>query len=714
MTVIATIEAKLGRQLRPFQKEAVAEIVEGHDVIVSAPTGSGKTEIFLAASQALRQDGVTLIVSPLVALVRDQVRRYESRGFHHVAFHGQIKQRDRRMAYDAIAGNQVDIVITTVESFLSNESLQKALSRCGVAMIVIDEAHVFEDWGYSFRPGYRRLGATCRRLKVKQAMLASGTMGSAGCVEAAESLGRWDWKVVSMPPDRPNLMYCPVALQNKPRQLAKFIQDPQYPGPGIIYFQTVFRLEQVAAGMKTFLGYAPATYHGQMSPKSKNEAQDTWMKSADGWILATNAFGMGIDRADVRTIIHTDLTSSLMDYAQESGRAGRDGQQSWCWLNSTDSGSSAEFLTLRNYPEEEDLISVFEFLVAECGIGEWKRMPGSEIAKAMGWDGNQADSMVRTCRGWLSGSGLIVGRRARRDYQIDLYPGCESQVSSKQAEMLEAVRGAGKFELDPSTSIQCVTASKDQLATACEPIYKGWQKQLLDMHKKGVIQYASPDKAGQIKVISEEFRFDCEKLRRAKWRARRRLEAMQAFNHLPWDQRPKAIHDAINMRDDEILDELKKYRPKEAETAIVDATESLIPEIETHVLLPTGVHGTVGGTVNYPGNNVASFVNYNDPITMQAHSFIAVFGEIGSKWARKAYPAFPIYTLTELIVLSCYSREEQARIHRVLPGLGGRLDAPTEILLSNRSASSQKSAISSILISNRIPTFKFDEPARVS
>ena len=204
---IGTVESLLGFELRGYQNQALTALGEGKNVILHVPTGGGKTVAFQGAPYVSPHRGLTVILYPLRALVKDQTRRFKEIGLPAATLYGETPIKDRPAIYDRIADGSVRFLLTTPESFDMNRKLQEVLAKRGVNVLAVDEAHAYEEWADGFRPVYRRAGSIAEKVGVKQFLLCSATLTEKGFKTARETIGKDNWTIVQIPPQRPNLNY---------------------------------------------------------------------------------------------------------------------------------------------------------------------------------------------------------------------------------------------------------------------------------------------------------------------------------------------------------------------------------------------------------------------------------------------------------------------------------------------------------------------------
>ena len=333
-------EALLARfgleRFRPGQREAVAAALEGRDSLVVMPTGGGKSlcyQLPALAADALQGRPLVVVVSPLIALMSDQLRRLEQAGVRAAMVASGMPEGHNARVLKEIEAGDTQLVLAAPERFASAR-FREALARRDVSLFVVDEAHCVTEWGHDFRPDYLRLrgaveslGAGERRPPV---MAATATATPRVAREIAARLGLREPLSIRSGFDRPNLIFDVVGVEGKgamARKRAALMHALGQPGarPAIVYCGTRKDTDDLA-GMLAGEGLAAVSYHAGMSAQARHASQAAFMQGDAEVVVATNAFGMGVDKADVRTVAHWALPTSLESYYQEAGRAGRDGE----------------------------------------------------------------------------------------------------------------------------------------------------------------------------------------------------------------------------------------------------------------------------------------------------------------------------------------------------------------------------------------------------
>jgi ATP-dependent DNA helicase RecQ len=326
----ATPEQLLGRlglkAFRPAQREAVQAALDGRDALIVMPTGGGKSLCYQLP--ALASDALTVVVSPLIALITDQHHRLLDAGQRSVMLAATVGDEGNARALAEIRSGDAQIVFCAPERFAS-AALRAALLQRDIALFVVDEAHCVSEWGHDFRPDYLRLAATIDLLGRPPVMACTATATPKVADEIVARLGLRDPLVVRRGFDRPNITFDVVPLEGtgavarKRGYLLGGLADPAQ-RPAIVYCGTRRDSEAVGQLLRDH-GHAAAVYHAGLSPQERHCAQEAFMTGQVEVVVATNAFGQGIDKGDIRSVWHWALPTSVEGYYQEAGRAGRDG-----------------------------------------------------------------------------------------------------------------------------------------------------------------------------------------------------------------------------------------------------------------------------------------------------------------------------------------------------------------------------------------------------
>jgi ATP-dependent DNA helicase RecQ len=381
--------------LRPGQAEVITDIFAGRQVIAVMPTGAGKSLCYQLPAVVLgERGGVTLVVSPLIALMKDQVDALRARGVPAVALTSAASQDDQREALDGIRAGSYTLVYVAPERFRSPrfvDALRATASR--IALVAIDEAHCISEWGHDFRPDYRRIGEVVRELAAPRVAAFTATATPEVRTDIATQLGFDHARLHVHGFDRPNLTYSVVkcgGAADKADKLVELVRLREG-GVALVYAATRKNAELHAATLKK-AGMRARVYHAGLEDAVRERAQDVFMAGQLDVIVATNAFGMGVDKSDIRLVVHADIPRSPEAYYQEAGRGGRDGKPTKAVLlfNHGDIRLQ-EFLIEMSSPSAEVLRGLWKALRdnPELGTGDGEAVE-AKLKKQLGGDVSNA------------------------------------------------------------------------------------------------------------------------------------------------------------------------------------------------------------------------------------------------------------------------------------------------------------------------------------
>ena len=367
---------------RPMQEEIIGAALEGKDVLAIMPTGGGKSVCFQVPG--LMSEGVTLVITPLIALMKDQVQNLSSKGIRALAVHAGMTRHEVDLALNNAAYGDYKFLYLSPER-LSTQLFRSYLDVLDISYIVVDEAHCISQWGYDFRPDYLRIGELRERIGAPViALTATATMSVAD--DIMDRLGFKEKFVLRTGFERPNLNYIVRNTEDKDTQLLNICNGVR--GSGIVYARSRSRCEDLSSFLGA-QGVSVSYYHAGLGSASRAERQERWKRGEIRVMVCTNAFGMGIDKPDVRFVVHYDLPESPEAYFQEAGRAGRDGLRSFAVLlwNGVDVRRARQ-LEKVSFPDLEYIEDVYSKLHAffdipyDSGIGRQLKFKLEDFCKA--------------------------------------------------------------------------------------------------------------------------------------------------------------------------------------------------------------------------------------------------------------------------------------------------------------------------------------------
>lgn len=411
--------ARFGHEtLRPGQAEIIADLFNGHPVIAVMPTGAGKSLCYQLPAVVLgERGGVTLVISPLIALMKDQVDALRARGISAAALTSHASPEEQREILEGLRAGSYTLIYVAPERFKSPRFVA-ALREVGerLALVAIDEAHCISEWGHDFRPDYRRLGPIIAELRPPRLAAFTATATPEVREDIAAQLGLDAHKLHVRGFDRPNLHYTVEQVGGAADKAARLVEHvrTREGGVALVYAATRKNAEKFAAELGA-AGMRVKVYHAGLGDSVRERNQDVFMAGKLDVIVATNAFGMGVDKGDIRLVVHADIPRSVEAYYQEAGRGGRDGSATRCVVlfNHGDIRLQ-EFLIDASYPSAEVLRAMWKTLRDEPQLGAneaelegklRRYLPGEPSAAAVGAGMRILERhgmMSRTAQGWVA------------------------------------------------------------------------------------------------------------------------------------------------------------------------------------------------------------------------------------------------------------------------------------------------------------------------
>ncbi len=533
---------------REKQQEIIQTVLDGRDAFVLMPTGSGKSICYQIPSIIL--NGVGLVVSPLIALMQNQVEALRQNGVRAAFLNSSQSLDESKQIERRVLNGQCDILYVAPERLLM-ERFHNFLMKIPVALFAIDEAHCVSQWGHDFRPEYLRLVEVTERFPDVPRIALTATADSITRRDIVEKLDLADASQFVSSFDRPNINYQVKLKVNGKKQLLEFIQNDHFSEAGIVYTRTRKRADETALWLKE-KGVNALPYHAGMDAQTRQSHQRRFLREEDIVVVATIAFGMGIDKPDVRFVAHLDLPSSMEAYYQETGRAGRDGHPAEAWMVY----SLADVVAMRRLLETSDGDAAFkrvqqqklEVLLGYCESAACRRQAllgyfGEAYPDACGncdtcrqeietWDGSVAAQKALSCvyrTGQRFGAShltdVLTGNRTERVLQLkhDRLKTFGVGDDLSQAEWLSVFRQllAGGF-----LTVDIGKISGFRLTEKSRPVLKGTQHVQLrkDPHPVKLKRSGKPSSRKVLEFEDEGVKQLFEKLRLLRLEIARQLE----------------------------------------------------------------------------------------------------------------------------------------------------------------------------------------------
>ena len=483
----------------------MSTILAGQDCLCVMPTGGGKSLCYQLPAVVL--GGLTLVVSPLIALMKDQVDQLDSLGLDVTFINSTLSMAEQHTRLDDIAAGKYRLVYVVPERFRSSRFLE-AVRAVGLNLLAVDEAHCISEWGHDFRPDYARLGSFRRILGNPVTIALTATATDAVRRDIVEQLKLNDPRTFITGFARPNLFYEVKSARTdrlKGEALVELIK--RTPGSGIIYASSRRKTEEVAELINQQTNRKTVAYHAGMLPDQRRTAQDEFMNGRVDIVVATTAFGMGIDKADVRFVVHYNLPGTIEAYYQEAGRAGRDGKPSRCLLlyNASDRYIQ-EFFIESAYPAPENVARVYDFLraVEADPIELTQQEIKQRLSLQIGADG------VGTCEQMLESVGVLerlVTSDNRAMVRLDSDLPTLVDLLPKQARVRRAVLRAVE-RLVGTRRNEMVSFRMEELLEDVDQDTSSATHALRELNKLDVFAYIPPFRGRAIRMLNRTASFD--------------------------------------------------------------------------------------------------------------------------------------------------------------------------------------------------------------
>ena len=480
---------------RPMQEEIIEAALKGLDVLAILPTGGGKSVCFQVPG--LMRDGVTLVVTPLIALMKDQVQNLEARGIRAIAIHAGMTRRAVDLALNNAAYGDIKFLYVSPER-LGTELFRSYLDILKISFIVVDEAHCISQWGYDFRPDYLNIGSL-RKLVDAPVIALTATATPEVASDIMDKLWFREKLMLRSGFERPNLSYIVRHCEDKKGQLLDICNGVK--GSGIVYLRNRRKCEETAAWLRAE-GVSASYYHAGLGTLTRAKRQEEWKSGGIRVMVCTNAFGMGIDKPDVRFVVHMDLADSPEAYFQEAGRAGRDGRRSYAVLlwNAADIRrigqlESVSFPSLEFIEDIYQKIHIFNGIPYDNGAGRALKFDLEEFCRHFSLNRAGTHYAIRYLERSehitfaedvdISTQVKIVADRASL-YEIDLP---EPQMVTLLESLMRSYTGIFSF---------MVPVNEEKLAAACDVTVPMLRQLLYKLSLEHVIKYVPTDRCNVI------------------------------------------------------------------------------------------------------------------------------------------------------------------------------------------------------------------------
>ena len=517
---------------RPLQEPIIRSVCDGRDTLALLPTGGGKSICFQVP--ALCQEGITLVISPLIALMKDQVEQLRKRNVPAAAVYSGMPYHEIDRIFDQAVYGNLKLLYLSPERLTTEMAIER-IRKMQVTLIAVDEAHCISQWGYDFRPAYLNIASIREVLPETPVLALTATATPEVVADIQEKLQFPKPNVFQKSFIRSNLAYVVLKEENKAGKLAEMLR--KVPGTAVVYVRNRRKTREVALHLQR-LGFSASHYHAGLSPEERARRQDEWMKGEVRVIVSTNAFGMGIDKPDVRLVVHLDLPDSPEAYFQEAGRAGRDEKKAFAVLLYDDSDiRNLEENFIRGFPEPAEIRRIYRALGSyfqlALGAGLGQSFNFDLLAFSQTYRFNPAHTLaglkVLEQAAWLTLSDAVyipgsffirISREDLYDYQLK-----KPEVEKVLKTLLRAHTGA---------FMQHVPIREEQLARFLRMEKAVLVRILQQFHQEGIIDYRPATDAPQLtflqdRVDARHLRIDQEWYAFRKKRARERTDQMIAY-----------------------------------------------------------------------------------------------------------------------------------------------------------------------------------------
>ena len=517
---------------RPLQEDIIQSVLKGKDVLALMPTGGGKSLCYQVPAMAM--DGLCLVISPLIALMKDQVGNLQKKGITAFAIYSGMSRKEVIRTFHTAMESNCKFLYVSPER-LETTLFKEYLPGLGVQLIAVDEAHCISQWGYDFRPPYLRIAALRTELPDVPILALTASATPEVQDDICQKLELHKPQIFRQSFERANLSYSCFRMDSKINKIIEILK--KVPGTGIVYCKSRRRTREIAELLQ-LQGIPADFYHAGLPQEERSSKQEAWIKNAIRVIVCTNAFGMGIDKPDVRTVIHADVPDCLENYYQEAGRAGRDGKTSYAVLlfDDRDMKELEEMASLR-FPSLEEIRQVYQSMAnylqlpTGSGSGQYYDFDFSDFLKKFRLLPHVVMNALKALEqeGWISfneqvflPSTVMFSVKKERLYAFEAeYPALEPCIKA----LLRAYEGIYD---------QPVTISEIVLAGLLRKEADVVKNELVMLDNAGIIQYQPRKDNPQVyllrdRVKAEDISINMVAYNKRKEQFRRRMKQMVQF-----------------------------------------------------------------------------------------------------------------------------------------------------------------------------------------
>lgn len=540
---------------RPLQQEIIRSVLEGKDTLALMPTGGGKSLCYQVPG--LAKEGLCLVISPLIALMKDQVQNLREKNITAFAIYSGMSRKDVINSLKIAANSNCKFLYVSPER-LETSLFKEYLPALDINLIAVDEAHCISQWGYDFRPPYLRIAALREEMQNIPVLALTASATSEVQNDICDKLQFRSGNIFRQSFERANLSYSVFKVDSRINKIIEILKN--VPGSGIVYCKSRKRSKEVADLIKMH-GISADFYHAGLTQEERNRKQEEWIKNEIRIIVCTNAFGMGIDKPDVRTVIHADAPDCLENYYQEAGRAGRDGTKSYAVLlysendiKELESSVRLRFPSIDEIRQAYQSIANFLQIPSNSGEGQYYDFDITDFVKKFKLNSHTVLHALKALEqdGWLSfneqvflpsTAQFITGKEYLYQFEKD-YPQLEPLIKA----LLRAYEGIFEYpaSISENTLAYLLKNGKDDV-----------KKELLQLHHKGIIEYVPQKDAPQLyflrnRIKAEDLSIDMQALHERKKKFSARINSMIHYIHQTVLCRSKVI--ASYFGDDTIKD----------------------------------------------------------------------------------------------------------------------------------------------------------------